>query len=61
MTKLITSSGKNVRTRRLEGPTAIVTGASRGIGLAMAKQLVAEGSRGCITAWKTEPLDKLAR
>ena len=42
---------------RLAGRTAIVTGASRGIGLAIAHRLVAEGARVCITARKQEALD----
>jgi len=44
------------RPRRLEGRTAIVTGASRGIGLAIAQRLVAEGARVCITARSEGPL-----
>lgn len=44
-------------TRRLEGRTAIVTGASRGIGLAIAQRLVAEGARVVVTARKQEALD----
>jgi NAD(P)-dependent dehydrogenase (short-subunit alcohol dehydrogenase family) len=43
-------------TRRLEGQFAVVTGASRGIGLAIALRLVAEGARVCITARKPDPL-----
>lgn len=35
---------------------AIVTGASRGIGLGIAKELVQRGARVCITARKPEPL-----
>ena len=38
------------RADRLAGQTAIVTGASRGIGLAIASRLVGEGARVCITA-----------
>jgi len=45
-------------TERLNGKTAIVTGASRGIGLAIAKRLVAEGARVVITARKQEALDE---
>ena len=41
----------------LQGKTAIVTGASRGIGLAIAQRLVAEGSRVTLTARKPEALD----
>ncbi|MGA7203481.1 MAG: SDR family oxidoreductase [Specibacter sp.] len=36
--------------QRLQGKNAIVTGASRGIGLAIAQRLVAEGARVAITA-----------
>lgn len=41
----------------LSGQTAIVTGASRGIGLGIAERVVAEGGRVCITARKQEALD----
>jgi NAD(P)-dependent dehydrogenase (short-subunit alcohol dehydrogenase family) len=41
---------------RLAGRAAIVTGASRGIGLAVAHRLVAEGATVCITARKEGPL-----
>ncbi|WP_055478953.1 SDR family oxidoreductase [Sphaerimonospora mesophila] len=43
-------------TERLTGRTAIVTGASRGIGLAVARRLVAEGARVVITARRPEAL-----
>ncbi|MFC6236981.1 SDR family oxidoreductase [Longivirga aurantiaca] len=43
---------------RLDGRTAIVTGASRGIGLAIAQRLVAEGARVCITARSAGPLEE---
>ena len=38
----------------------MVTGASRGIGLAIAKRLVAEGARVCITARKADALAEVA-
>lgn len=41
---------------RLAGRVGLVTGASRGIGLATAARMVAEGARVCITARKPEPL-----
>src|SRR5438105_1199355 len=44
--------------KRFEGRTAIVTGASRGIGLAIADRLVADGARVVITARKKEALDE---
>jgi 3-oxoacyl-[acyl-carrier protein] reductase len=45
-------------TARLTGQTAIVTGASRGIGLAIARRLVDEGARVVITARTKETLDE---
>lgn len=45
---------------RLDGQVAVVTGASRGIGLAIAQRLVAEGAQVCITARKPDPLAKAA-
>jgi NAD(P)-dependent dehydrogenase (short-subunit alcohol dehydrogenase family) len=44
------------RLGRFEGRVAVVTGASRGIGLGIARRLVAEGARVVITARKPEPL-----
>ncbi|MDQ1642034.1 MAG: hypothetical protein QOJ90_1385 [Actinomycetota bacterium] len=44
--------------QRFQGKTAIVTGASRGIGLAIAERLVAEGAKVVITARKKEALDE---
>jgi 3-oxoacyl-[acyl-carrier protein] reductase len=41
---------------RLDGTVALVTGASRGIGLAIARRLVDEGAKVCITARKPEAL-----
>jgi len=46
---------------RFDGRVALITGASRGIGLAIAQRLVAEGARVCITARKPEPLDDAVR
>lgn len=43
---------------RLDGRTAIVTGASRGIGFAIAERLVAEGAQVAITARKPEALQE---
>ncbi|MGN6524710.1 MAG: SDR family oxidoreductase [Actinomycetes bacterium] len=45
---------------RFAGKTAIITGASRGIGLAIARRLVDEGARVVITARKPEPLAEAA-
>ena len=42
----------------LTGRTALVTGASRGIGLAVAQRLVAEGVLVTLTARKPEPLEE---
>jgi len=46
--------------RRLVGKTAIVTGASRGIGLAIGLRLAAEGARVAITARGAEQLGEAA-
>ncbi|GAB7003016.1 SDR family oxidoreductase [Nocardioides sp. AN3] len=43
---------------RFEGRTAIVTGASRGIGLAIAQRLVDDGARVVITARKPDALEE---
>jgi NAD(P)-dependent dehydrogenase (short-subunit alcohol dehydrogenase family) len=43
---------------RFEGKVAVVTGASRGIGLAIAQRLVADGAKVAITARKQEALDE---
>lgn len=45
-------------TGRFSGRTAIVTGASRGIGLAIAERLVADGATVVITAREQEALDE---
>ncbi len=42
---------------RFEGKVALITGASRGIGYAIAERIVAEGGSVVITARKTEALD----
>ncbi|MEP6629848.1 MAG: SDR family oxidoreductase [Lapillicoccus sp.] len=42
---------------RFDGQVALITGASRGIGLGVAQRLVDEGARVCITARKHDALD----
>ena len=46
---------------RVDGRVAIVTGASRGIGEAIVRELLASGARGVVvTGRRAEPLDRLA-
>lgn len=45
---------------RFDGQVAIVTGASRGIGLGVAQRLVDEGAKVVITARKSEALEQIA-
>ncbi|WP_072847110.1 SDR family oxidoreductase [Rhodococcus tukisamuensis] len=45
----------------LAGRTALVTGASRGIGMAIAAEFLARGAKVAITARKPEPLEEAAR
>ncbi|MBF6278652.1 MULTISPECIES: SDR family oxidoreductase [Nocardia] len=42
--------------QRFEGRVAVVTGASRGIGLAVARRIIEEGGQVCITGRRTEGL-----
>ncbi|MEU6132814.1 SDR family oxidoreductase [Saccharopolyspora sp. NPDC047091] len=44
--------------KRFDGRVAIVTGASRGIGLGIAERLVSEGAQVVLTARKPEPLEE---
>lgn len=46
---------------KFSGKVAVVTGASRGIGLAIAARLVAEGAKVIITARNAESLDSVAK
>jgi NAD(P)-dependent dehydrogenase (short-subunit alcohol dehydrogenase family) len=54
----VTTSSDAPAATRFAGRTAIVTGASRGIGLAIAERLVADGATVVITGRKQEALDR---
>ena len=46
---------------QLKGKTALITGASAGIGRAIAKGLAAEGVKVCGAARRREPLEELSK
>ena len=52
---------RNTPRHRLAGRTAVITGASRGIGLAFARALAAEGCDLVITGRRLKPLEKAAK
>lgn len=54
------TSGKITDRFRLDGKVAIVTGASKGIGLAMAKALAEAGAKVVISSRKQEAVDEVA-
>jgi NAD(P)-dependent dehydrogenase (short-subunit alcohol dehydrogenase family) len=51
---------QNLTGQNLAGRTAIITGASRGIGLAIAQRLAADGANVVLTARKQESADAAA-
>ncbi len=53
-------TAQNTNAQNLNGRTAIVTGASRGIGLAIAQRLAADGANVVLTARKQESADAAA-
>lgn len=54
------ADGRLPRLPRFAGQVAIVTGASRGIGFAVAQRMVSEGAKVCITARKAAALEQAA-
>ncbi|MGZ5371807.1 SDR family oxidoreductase [Aeromicrobium sp.] len=54
----MTTSTDGAQDKRFVGKVAIITGASRGIGLGVAQRLVADGAKVCLTARRQEALDE---
>lgn len=55
MSQAVSHGPSTAAKRRLQGQTAIVTGAARGIGLGIAKRLAEDGARVIVWDWNLDP------
>ncbi len=58
LTAAAVSAARRVRASRLQGKTVLITGSSRGLGLAMAEEFGLRGARIVLTARAAEELDR---